>query len=125
MALEGRNIMIYRDGVLIAGTRSNDVESECEKKEVSSPAVGVWRRYKAGRKGWRVTVNYLVPAVANLDDLLKVGETYALEFRDRSGNGLGGQALCDFCKITATLGNLVQGSFQFTGDGELSELETE
>ena len=120
MAINGRYIMIYRGGSLIAGTRSNDVETECDIKEISSPQSSVWRSYKSGRKGWRVTVNYLVPNVGNLQDLLAVGNSYTLQFRDKNGNGVSGTAICTNCKITATIGNLVQGSFQFIGNGVLS-----
>jgi hypothetical protein len=37
--------------------------------------------------------------------------------------GVQGMALCTVCRITSTTGNIVQGTFQFVGNGELKERE--
>lgn len=124
MAKNGNDILIYRGTTLIAGTRSNEITTNAETIEVSSASNGQWKTYIAGRKDWGVTVNYLVPAVTNVSDLLNVGTSYTISVRTRSGSTvtsrLSGTAILKTCKITATKGNLIQGSFQFAGSGPLS-----
>lgn len=124
MAVNGNVILIYKGNSLIAGTRSNEMTTEVDMIESSNSSEGVWRTFIAGRKSWQVTVNYLVPAVTNVSDLLSVGTSYTISIRTRSGstvtNRLTGSAILKTCKITATRGNLVQGSFQFIGTSALS-----
>jgi predicted secreted protein len=131
MAQNGNNIIVYSGGTAIAGTRSSEVQSGSELIEVSSPTQGAWRQYIAGRKEWNVTVGFLVLsdsalAISNktgIQDLLQVGNTFTLKIKERTAadsDGVTGTAILKTCKITMTRGNLVQGSFQFTGNGELS-----
>ena len=124
MAVNGNSILIYRGSTLIAGTRSNEITTDTDLIEVSDVSQNTWRSYVAGMKSWQVTVNYLVPAVTNVSDLLSVGTSYTISIRTRSGstvtNRLTGSAILKTCKITATRGNLVQGSFQFVGTSALS-----
>lgn len=122
MARVGNNVLIYQDGKVIAGTKSNDGQSEADLIEKSSPTSGAWREYVAGRKSWTMNTNYLVLADNGVRDLLKVGTEYALTFKERGKDdtaGVTGKAILKTCKITSTLGNLVQGTFQFVGNGEL------
>ena len=131
MAKNGNNIIVYSGGTAIAGTRSSEVQSGSELIEVSSPTQGTWRQYIAGRKEWSVTVGFLVLsdsalAISNktgVQDLLQVGNTFMLKIKERNAadsDGVTGSAILKTCKITMTRGNLVQGSFQFTGNGTLS-----
>ena len=122
MAILGNNILIYRNGTAIAGTVSNEIQSGAEVIEISSPTSGQWKEFIAGRKSWSVNVNFLVLAVSDPTYLLLVGESYTLTFRSRatSTGGVTGTAILKTCKITATKGNLVQGSFQFVGSSQLS-----
>lgn len=126
MATNGKNILIYLDGSVIGGTqlsaeRSNETNVNCEAIETASPSQGSWRNFIPGRKEWSVTVNWLVPAVANITELMKVGNVYTLTECDTNGNVLmTGSAICQTCIITATLGNLIQGSFSFRGTGPLA-----
>ena len=120
MAQNGRNILVYRSGALIAGTRSNEIQTECDMMEVNNPSSGQWRQFMAGRKSWTITTGYLLAAVANLADLLTVGTSYELRFRDRSGSKIiGGTAILKTVKITSNIDSLVQGSFTFQGNGVL------
>lgn len=140
MAKLGNNVMIFCDGKVIAGTRSNDAQSEVDLIEKSSPTSGLWRQYVAGRRQWTMNTNYLVMSDDGVRDLLKVGTEYTLSFRaiytipempditpladgqypgTSFGAGVTGKAILKVCKITATIGNLVQGTFQFVGNGEL------
>jgi hypothetical protein len=131
MAKNGNNIIVYSGGTAIAGTRSSEVQSGSELIEVSSPTQGTWRQYIAGRKEWSVTVGFLVLsdsalAISNktgIQDLLQVGNTFTIKIKERTAadsDGVTGTVILKTCKITMTRGNLVQGSFQFTGNGELS-----
>lgn len=123
MAILGNNILIYRNGTAIAGTVSNEIQSGAELIEISSPTSGQWKEYIAGRKSWSINVSYLVLAYNGVRDLLNVGTTYTLKFRGRNSSdatGVQGTAILKSCKITATKGNLVQGSFTFQGTSSLT-----
>lgn len=126
MATNGNNLLIYFNGSVIGGTtasaeRSNEINTSCETLEVASPSQCAWRVYIAGRKEWSVTVNYLVPTVSNITEVLRVGETYTLAVKNQSGTTImSGTAICQQAKATSTRGNLIQGSFVFKGSGELS-----
>lgn len=123
--MNGNNIII-RDsaGTLLAATKSNEWQTEAETIEVSSPTQGAWREYIAGRKEWSVTTSFLVTAVNDIKKCLNIGESYTLNFCENTTNypvKLTGSAILKTCKITATKGNLLQGSFSFVGNGELAE----
>lgn len=91
--------------------------------EVSSPTSGQWKQYITGRKEWQVTVNYLVLQRAQIRDMLEVGTTLQVVFKERNeanSTGVSGSATIKTCKITATRGNLIQGTFVFQGSGALT-----
>ena len=123
MAINGNNILIYRDGTAIAGTVSNEIQSGVELIEISSPTAGEWKQYITGRKSWSVNVSYLILANTGVRDLLNVGTSYTLKIRGRNATdatGVVGTGILKSCKITATKGNLVQGSFTFQGTSSLT-----
>jgi predicted secreted protein len=123
MAINGNNILIYRDGTAIAGTASNEIQAGAELIEISSPTTGEWKQYITGRKSWSVNVSYLILANTGVRELLNVGTSYTIKIRGRNATdatGVVGTAILKSCKITATKGNLAQGSFQFVGTGALS-----
>ena len=126
MATNGNNIIVYwkidNTWTAIAATKSNEIQTGCETIEVSDPSQGVWRKFIAGRKEWSVSVNFLVLNVgsgnASVQDLVKVGNTYDLQFSANDSyhtGGVSGSAILTQCKITATRGNLAVGSFTFKG----------
>ena len=105
----------------IAATKSNEMQTDCETIEISSPSVGDWRTYMAGRKSWSVQVSFLVTAASNIRQLLNVGTSYTIVMRDRTNtSSVTGSAIMTTCKISATRGNLVTGSFVFKGTGALT-----
>ena len=105
----------------IAATKSNEMQTDCETIEISSPSVGDWRTYMAGRKSWSVQVSFLVTAASNIRQLLNVGTSYTIVMRDRTNtSSVSGSAIMTTCKISATRGNLVTGSFVFKGTGALT-----
>ena len=123
MAQNGNNILVYLNGTAIAGTKSNEIQTECDMIEVTNQNSAQWRQYLAGRKNWSVSTGFLVLAAADTKKLLNVGTTYTLRFRDRAGTSiLQGQAIMKQCKISAARGSLATGSFTFQGSGELAEV---
>lgn len=130
MALQGNDVLLYfylnESGGLwipIGCSRSHDIQVGTEMIEVSSPTSGQWKQYITGRKEWQVTVNYLVLQRAQIRDLLQVGTTLQVVFKQRNeanSTGVVGYATIKTCKITATRGNMIQGSFVFQGSGELT-----
>ena len=105
----------------IAATKSNEMQTDCETIEISSPSVGDWRTYMAGRKSWSVQVSFLVTTASNIRQLLSVGTSYTIVMRDRTNtSSVTGTAIMTTCKISATRGNLVTGSFVFKGTGALT-----
>jgi len=131
MASNGNNVLVYTNDHVIGCTRSNDIQTDCDTIEIASATQGAWREFMAGRKNWSITVNYLVAPDTSalsisggtgLKDLLQVGNTFTLKIYKRGATAvvLQGNAILKTVKITATRGNLIQGSFQFVGKGAMS-----
>lgn len=117
----GRNIFVYQNGSLIAGTRTNEIQTESETIEIANPDSPQWRKFMAGRKSWSISVGFLLANASDIRKVLNVGTTYTLVFRDRSNtSSVSGSAILKQAKITAQTGNLCQGSFSFQGTGALS-----
>lgn len=127
--INGNDIMIFwapadsqASPTLIGATRSNEGQSNCEMIEVASPTTGQWREFIAGRKDWQVNASYLVTAATGVLDLLKVGNEYKIQYRDRNGSTiLQGNAILQACTISSIRGNIANGSFQFVGNGALTD----
>lgn len=120
MILKGREIVLTEDDdSVIAACKSCDLEIECEAIETSSPTNGKFRTFMAGQKTWHATMSYLVVALKSMVDLTGVELTLKVKNTTSDTDYLVGKAICTKCKITATTGSLVQGSFVFQGSGEL------
>lgn len=126
--IKGNNVFIALNSTAapFAATRSNEISTDCETIEISSPNVGDWKQFLAGRKEWSFTVSWLVGnANAIKNNLLKTGSTLTIHIFSRTNSSsteiLTGSAICTQCKITATCGNIANGSFAFRGTGELAE----
>lgn len=124
MILHGKELKIYGSGAstpLVAMAKSCDISVTSDSIETASPDTGVWRTYIAGRREWSVSVSYLVMAGQVANDILRVGDVVTLVIKeDTSGSTtLTGTAIVQDCQITATKGNLSQGSFKFQGSGAL------
>ena len=123
MAINGNNIIVLSGGTAIAGTKSDELQVECETIEIASSTDQGWTHYLAGRKSWSLTVGWLLLATTDVRKALTVGSTVTIKFKGRNdtdANGLSGSAIIRTCKITAVKGNLAQGSFHFVGTGPLS-----
>lgn len=136
MALKGNIIIVQLNGNTIAGTKTTEIQVDSELIEIASATQGEYREYLTGRKQWQVTVNYLLMSAsfatissypdACLTDPLFVGNSYTLKFINRGvgyqPSGMTGTAILRTCKITATRGNLIQGTFTFVGNGALGPI---
>lgn len=117
--IHGRNIIIKSEGVAIASARSCDLQVSCGELETSNPDDGSWRTFYADRKEWNITLNYLVIALRGLQ--VAVGQTYTITIENTTDEDdlLTGTAICTDNSVTATIGNLSQGTFRFKGTGPL------
>lgn len=129
MAKTGNNLLVAVGGTVIAGMKTCSVETESELLETCSSAssgTGAARTYIAGRTGWTVTVSGLV--VNDVGSfVLERGTTVTLSFgmRDSNTSTIGsdarsGTAICTRARVDGARGNLLIGSWEFTGSGELS-----
>lgn len=122
MAVLGNNIIVFKDGVAIAGTRSNEAQSSADTFETASPDDGKWKAFLPGRKEWNINVGFLVLTEAGVKDLLLIGSVFTLKFQGKDAadtDGVTGTAILTDCHISAQMGSLVTGSFSFKGTGAL------
>ena len=115
--MNGKEIIILKDGQAIAATKSDEIQVGCETIPISSPSKGAWTAAVAGRKSWAITVGFLIANVENVfSSINMVGNKFELAIQHSSGsNYMWGYAICTTFKVTATKSNLVQGSFAFQG----------
>lgn len=107
----------------LAAVKGHEIQSGASTIEIASATQQDWIERIAGRKEWAVTVNYLIleDASTNVRDVLKVGTSFSLRFKDRDGSySISGTAICTQCQQTYRRGNLCVGSFGFKGTGSLS-----
>jgi predicted secreted protein len=119
MALHGEQIKVYMNGSVVALSKSCDIEVSCDTEEVASPTTADWRDFIAGRKDWTINVSVLLSSVSTL--VSAVGSTVTLRFGTQPDQ-LQGQAIVQVTKITATRGNLAQGSWKFRGTSALTQV---
>jgi predicted secreted protein len=110
-------------GTAIAGTRSDEIQTECETIPIASATNSDWVHKIAGRKSWSLNVGFLVLTDSDVRKLLLTGSTVTLKIKGRNAtdaNGVTGSAIIRTCKITAVESNLTSGSFSFEGSGPLT-----
>ena len=126
MAINGNQIILKKyvnnQWQTIGYIRSQEPTTRADMMEVSNPNQGAWREFLAGRKDWQMTANWIVGVTSQIAWLLEVGEKYQLRCEDRNNSNVyvEGYAFIDTVKITMTRGNIIQGSFHFTGTGALT-----
>ena len=121
MAINGNNILIYVNGAVVAGTRSNEVQTNRELIEIASPTSGEWRQFIAGRKDWGFTISWLVSSHSDIQQLLLSAGVVTVRIVGRGQSlGLTGRAIVQTCRMTFTRSNLAQGSLQLKGSGPLT-----
>ena len=124
--LKGNDILVIMNGQAIAGSRSDELTVGCATIPISSPDTGQWEAAIAGRKSWSLSVGFLL---FNANYMTRransVGEKVTIRIMPRVGTEhesdyeLVGDAIITNFKVTATRGNLAQGTFQFQGTGPL------
>ena len=123
--MTGKDIILVlsQGGTALASTaiKSQDIQTEADVLEKASSSQQSWREYIAGRKGWSVTLSYLVLTSDKILDLLKVGQTFSVTMKKMNDNTnkVTGNAILKAVKQTASVGNLAQGSWQLQGTGAL------
>ena len=123
MAIQGNNIIVLMNGQAIAGTKSDELSVDCETIEIASATDQAWTHYISGRKSWSLTVGWLVLANTDVRKALLAGSSVTIKIKGRGesdSSGVTGAAILKTVKITATRGNLAQGSFAFVGNGPLT-----
>lgn len=126
MAVNGNNILIGTMSgstfTAFAAVKSHDIDTMCDLLERASASQQEWKEYIAGRKEWSINVSYLVlqNASSNIEDMLRVGTTYHIRIKGRTGSyKLSGDAICQHCKQNYQRENLSVGSFVLKGNGPL------
>jgi hypothetical protein len=119
--VKGNDIIILMNGTAIAGCKTHRLQTTCGTLEKASSTQSEWREYLKDRKGWTVTVNKLVTLVADIREVLKVGDTVTLLMKNRDGTtSLTGSAIVTAADTQFTKGNLATGSYSFLGSGPLT-----
>jgi predicted secreted protein len=122
MAVLGNNIIVFMNGQAIAGTKSDEIQVDSDTIEIASETDQAWTHYISGRKSWSLTVGWLVLANQDVRKVLLAGSVVTIKIKGRGesdSSGVTGAAILKTVKITATHGNLAQGSFAFVGNGPL------
>ena len=122
MIIHGNNVILASPttGISFAMAKSCDLEIQADMVEISSPNAGGWKAYMKDKKSWTVRLNHLVGAIKTNADM--VGQTIVVQVfrRGLGSDGVSGQAIIEQWKVTATRGNLAQGSFVLRGTGALA-----
>ena len=128
MAVLGNNIFIATNDAtlspgtskIIAGTRTNEINTECGAIEIASASQQDWQEFIAGRKSWSLSVGWLLLANADVQKVLKVGAMVTVYVKTGSTQLLTGTALITQARLTLGQGNLANGSFALKGSGALT-----
>ena len=115
--------MVNGEFEAFAAVKSHDIQNQCDVIEKASALQQTFKEYIAGRADWAINVSYLVlqDANSNIEDLLKVRQTYRICIKGRTGTyNLYGDAICTQCKQSYQQGNLAVGSFALKGTGALT-----
>jgi predicted secreted protein len=129
MAFLGKDLKILTPitggyGTIIAASRSCEVNVEGDQLEVSSPNDGQWHHYIASRKGWSISVGYLLGAGTFPTEVAMVNTTVTIVVSDGTTK-MQGSAIVKSWHASGNLGNLATGSFVFLGNGPLSPVTQE
>lgn len=126
--MNGNNVYISigegTSSTIIAGTKVNEIQTECETIEISGPNVAEWRQHIVKRKEWSMSANYLITNFAQIQGILQSGTEVGILVVGREGTSssvlLQGRAIVKQGKQSFTRGKLAQGSWKFIGNGPLT-----
>ena len=123
--INGRNLLVYADGVVVAAAKSCSLSMEADTLETAGVDAGA-RSYMSGRKNWSVKVGNLITSVqghfAPIGAMLRLSMVICDELGNLTSDRLTGEAFVTGADVTGTVGHLVQGSFTFKGSGQLGIL---
>lgn len=126
MATLGNNIIVQvqrgNNWVAVAAARTDEIQVDGEQIEIASTTQAKWREFIAGRCTWSVQTSYLVTAVANIRELLKVNTSVRLRIGGSTmatGDYLVGNAIIKTQKLSAPIEGLANGTIVFLGNGPL------
>lgn len=123
MAVLGNNVIVYMNGIAIAGTKSDEIQVDSDTIPVASATDQEWDHAITGRKKWSLNVGWLVLANTDVRKVLLAGSVVTIKIKGRGeadSSGVTGSAILKTCKISAVRGNLATGSFAFVGNGPLT-----
>lgn len=122
MAVLGKNIIILKgtEGTtpVVAAVKSTEISHSVNLIEISSPTQADYSVFITGRRGWGFSTAYLVTTSSDTG-LFTVGDLLEVRIVVDGQVVASGTAFCKTCRVTASLPNLAQGSFEFVGNGTL------
>lgn len=126
MILHGRNLLVKKNGIVIAGCRSCVLSTNSDVTQVASKTSGKYKEYMQGKIGWTVRCGYFVFANTAFSLPLSAGGVFDISMVIPGDGTYGsndisvyGTAILKKSETTATVGNLAQGSVEFQGSGPL------
>lgn len=125
--MTGKDIIVIlsQNGTAMASTciKSQDIKVDADMIEKASSTQHEWKEYVAGRKGWQLSINYLVLTSTKILDLLLAGGTFTVTMREAGTQtgGVTGTALLRSVGQVFTVGSLAQGNFSLLGSGPLAQ----
>lgn len=126
--MNGNNVYISigegTSSTIIAGTKVNEIQTECETIEISGPNVAEWRQHIVKRKEWSMSANFLITTFTQIQNILQSGTEVGIVVVGREGTTMSillqGRAIVKQGKQSFTRGKLAQGSWKFIGNGPLT-----
>lgn len=126
--MNGNNVYISigegTAATIIAGTKVNEIQTDCETIEISGPNVAEWRKYIVKRKEWSMSTTFLITTTTQICSILQSGTEVNIVVLAREGTSesvvLQGSAIVKQGKQSFSRGKLAQGSWRFIGNGPLT-----
>ena len=122
--IHGKDIKIMNSGgtALIACAKSCTIRRHADAIETASATDQTSKHYVAGRKEWSIDLQYFVSTGGVT---LEEGQAYSIQVAVGASATWTGDVLCTDCEISATMGNLSQGSIKLLGNGPLNTSGTQ
>lgn len=121
--IHGRNLIIYLNGEAIAAAKSCTISMSSGDIEAASNTDGKAKTFLPTQKEWTVRCSTLVTSLighfANDGDTVRLSMVVCDWNKNPTPDRLTGDAIVTSANITASVGNLVTGSFSFKGTGTL------
>lgn len=114
------------DELLVAASKSCDVEVSQDFVSVCSPVSGRWKKSKPTTIGWRANVSNMIVAMENpkswLDEMKESNDPITVRLFDTNmGMYQVGEAWIESWKVGAAVGPLATFDITLLGDGELRD----